>query len=242
MGETLLHQRQPLHLALGAACRLQGLNFSEEGLRSAAKAGAEVLERARLSGDRFEVSDEGAITFWAEHNCAVLRRLGLEGPLARQIALAEIDSFWSPTSWEPAAGVQCLLEALRGQGLRLALISNAPSRVREVLAAHRLTSYFDVLIVSAEIGCQKPEAQAFSRASAALGLSPGEMVHVGDDWHNDILGALGAGMKAVWYQRGAAPGQVQSVPVVGELLKVLEVLGPVPAAPSGPRAVAASPE
>jgi len=51
------------------------------------------------------------------------------------------------------------------------------------------------------LGIAKPEAGIFHAAAKGAGVSAAELLHVGDDFHLDFLGALNAGLQAVWLIR-----------------------------------------
>jgi len=54
-------------------------------------------------------------------------------------------------------------------------------------------------------GVGKPDPRIFHAAAQHLDLQPGEVLHVGDDARLDVLGALDAGMQAVWLNRSGQP-------------------------------------
>jgi FMN phosphatase YigB (HAD superfamily) len=58
---------------------------------------------------------------------------------------------------------------------------------------------------SADYGFQKPHPAIFDAAAARLGLHPREVWFTGDDYHNDVKGARGAGMNVIWYNPSQAP-------------------------------------
>lgn len=92
---------------------------------------------------------------------------------------------------------QPLLRRLRAEGLKLALLSNAtgPSEIfHEDLEAKGLTEQFDVLAWSCEIGRRKPSAESFAFVLDQLGLSPKEVLMVGDNEVADILGGMNVGL------------------------------------------------
>jgi putative hydrolase of the HAD superfamily len=64
----------------------------------------------------------------------------------------------------------------------------------------RLHDWFEVAVHAAE-GTKKPHPGAFELGAAALGLTPPECVYVGDSIKADALGAMRAGMTAVWLDR-----------------------------------------
>lgn len=88
----------------------------------------------------------------------------------------------------------CFMQ-LRSAGLSVGAISNGNAD----LAAIGIDDLFDFSVFSAEVGVSKPHARVFAAAADRAGLSTREMVHVGDDPANDVLGASGSGMRAIWY-------------------------------------------
>jgi 2-haloalkanoic acid dehalogenase type II len=66
-----------------------------------------------------------------------------------------------------------------------------------------LASYFQVSLSAGSLGVAKPDARIFEAAAQAVGASPHEVLHVGDDAALDVVGALGAGMQTVWVNREA---------------------------------------
>jgi FMN phosphatase YigB (HAD superfamily) len=92
-----------------------------------------------------------------------------------------------------------LLEDLAGR-YRLAVISNYPlsAPIFETLRRNNLDRLLAVTVVSADIGFIKPHPAPFEAALAGLGVPAASVVHVGDDWDADIVGAHRAGMRAVY--------------------------------------------
>ncbi len=64
-----------------------------------------------------------------------------------------------------------------------------------------LSAYFKGGISAARFGVAKPHVSIFFAAAELAGVAPHEVLHVGDDAHHDVIGALGAGMQAVWVNR-----------------------------------------
>ncbi len=93
------------------------------------------------------------------------------------------------------------LAALKGQGLKTALVSNAgittAPTLREMLDHYGLSPYLDALVFSDELEIAKPSAGIFTAALDAIGCSAADAVFVGDSPHNDISGAQTLGMRAV---------------------------------------------
>ena len=84
---------------------------------------------------------------------------------------------------------------------------------------------FDMAVVSDDIGIWKPDKGIFEYAMKTLGVTPEESLFVGDHPVNDIQGALGAGMHAVWVDYGSFAGQATAgVPAVKNVSEILTIL------------------
>lgn len=64
-----------------------------------------------------------------------------------------------------------------------------------------LGEYFHAGLSAQAYGVGKPDARIFHAAASAAGVQPQEVLHVGDDAALDMLGALQAGLQAVWVNR-----------------------------------------
>jgi putative hydrolase of the HAD superfamily len=111
------------------------------------------------------------------------------------------------------------MRGLRDRGLRLAVVSNWDCSLREVLDAAGLLELVDAVVASAEAGAAKPDPAPFRAALGALGLEPGEVVHVGDSEDNDVAGAEAAGIRAILLDRGGSADR--AIASLAELAAVL---------------------
>ena len=68
-----------------------------------------------------------------------------------------------------------------------------------------LGDFFEAGVSACEFGVGKPDARIFHAAAATVGVPAYAVLHVGDDAAMDVLGALGAGMQAVWVNRDDQP-------------------------------------
>ncbi len=64
---------------------------------------------------------------------------------------------------------------------------------------------FDGHVTAIAAGAAKPDARIFRHLSQAAGVEASEILHIGDDPHADVHGAMAAGMQAVWLNRDARP-------------------------------------
>ena len=80
-----------------------------------------------------------------------------------------------------------------------------PCLQREKLAASGLDDYFEAVLVSEDLGVAKPESAVFEHALSLIGARPDQTVMIGDSLAKDVDGALAAGLRAIWLNRGHAP-------------------------------------
>ena len=106
-------------------------------------------------------------------------------------------------------GAAALLEALSGK-IGLALITNGIAAVqRSRLVRSGLERYFDVVIISEEVGAAKPDAAIFDAAFAAMGYpSKATVLMVGDSLTSDITGGIAYGLNTCWFNPQAKPRPV----------------------------------
>ena len=127
-----------------------------------------------------------------------------------------------------AEGAAITLAALRDAGYRIGLISNTiwPAELHmEDLEEIGLLHYLEHLIFSGEIGIWKPSRQIFQHALGALGVAPEHAVFVGDNPREDIVGAHGAGMRAIWVRSPEFPlGAVQPDAIIETLPELMPLL------------------
>ena len=119
------------------------------------------------------------------------------------------------------------LRELKRRGYLLGMVTNGNSLLQNTkLDTAGIRDLFDMAVVSDDIGIWKPDKGIFEYAMKQLGVTPEQSLFVGDHPVNDIQGALGAGMHAVWVDYGSFAGQategVYSVKNVHELLGILK--------------------
>lgn len=71
---------------------------------------------------------------------------------------------------------------------------------------------FRHIVLSEEVGVQKPDPLIFEKALALDSLSPDEVLMIGDSWTSDVLGARRAGIDQLWIRPADAPCPDPSAP------------------------------
>ena len=83
---------------------------------------------------------------------------------------------------------------------RMHIITNGFKEVQKrKLEKSKLIQYFDSVTISEDVGVKKPHKLIFDHALTAANANVENSVMIGDNFNADILGALGVGMKAIYY-------------------------------------------
>lgn len=93
--------------------------------------------------------------------------------------------FAAPGVWVAYPEAPETLRELKARGLALGVISNFDRRLYPVLDSLGLTGFFNAIIISSEVGVEKPDPVIFHRALDRLQIPAAEALHVGDepaDW------------------------------------------------------------
>ncbi len=92
-----------------------------------------------------------------------------------------------------------VIPRLRQQGLKVGLLSNAWATRREIVEENGVAALFDAVLISGEIGAQKPDREAFDPLFKALEVKPSELVFV-DDSPFSLAKAAEIGYTPILYQ------------------------------------------
>ena len=136
--------------------------------------------------------------FWRSVVCETFQPYGKEKQL-HPIFEKLWDLFAHGDHWKLAEGAESTLKTLRSRGYEIALLSNNDSRLRQVISELGISSLFDQIFISAEIGHEKPETEIFRHVETCMGRKPQEILHIGDSHSRDFEGALSAGWSALLF-------------------------------------------
>ena len=169
-----------------------GLDLDAQQLESAFHAAWKQMPRRPVIDGPRENDDKG---WWRE----------LVGHVFHQVApsLSELDRdnffeiayehFAEPGVWRLYPEVIDVLEQLRNR-FQLAVISNFDGRLRLILQHLGISKYFAHILISSELGADKPDPDIFRRALKIMDLNANEVLHVGDDPERDWKPASAAGL------------------------------------------------
>jgi len=105
----------------------------------------------------------------------------------------------------PIAGMAELVRDLHALGVPLGMISNSEGKLRELSEEIDIARYFRFLADSGVLGFEKPDARIFRLTAERLGVRLEDVIHVGDAWAADVVGAIDAGARAIWFSAEERP-------------------------------------
>lgn len=111
----------------------------------------------------------------------VLRESGLADHHAESLYSRVID----PASWTAYPDTVEVLNGLKSQGIRTAVVSNIAFDVRPAFVAVGADAYVDEYVLSFEVGAVKPNAAIFATALDKLGVVASDALMVGDSEEAD---------------------------------------------------------
>ncbi len=127
----------------------------------------------------------------------------LEKTYGITLPIENFPQYWIDHQWQYCVPFEDSAETLQelSRRYRLGIISNGDGKTQRLkLKKAGLDGFFPVenIIVSGDCAFQKPDPRIFLEACRRLNVQPEAAVHVGDLYGRDVLGALKAGVQAVW--------------------------------------------
>jgi putative hydrolase of the HAD superfamily len=127
----------------------------------------------------------------------------------------------------PPPGVGPLLDRL-ARRWRVAIVSNWPlaATIDRYVTTAGWSPAISAVVVSQRVGAIKPDLRIFRAAESALGLDGPDrarILHVGDDWAADVVGARGAGWRTAYLAARPEDSPLPSSVADGSVVADLEV-------------------
>ncbi len=137
-------------------------------------------------------------------NCHVLAALEIDGKDAQPIIDAEFTAREEGTMFQLYSDAPETLRKIKQMGIKIGLLSNTTKRLaalrRPTMEENGILHFFDTIILSVEVGFEKPQKEIFQIALQKLGINnPAQAMHVGDSPITDVKGARNAGLIPVLF-------------------------------------------
>lgn len=192
-GGTLLYPHPSVGEVYAQVMRRHGLDHAPEDLEAGFRS---VWRKVQRSGKTGEVSENSEWEWWRKVVSAILDDLG--HPEDFDALFEELwTTFGDAGHWRLHEGGREILRILSDAGYRLGILSNWDSRLRTVLEGLELTPHFEHIVISAEVGMEKPAPEIFRHTERAFDEAPEGFLHIGDSLTHDIQGATAAGWRAI---------------------------------------------
>ena len=95
-----------------------------------------------------------------------------------------------------------------------------------VLSAAGLIDYFDPIIISCEVGCNKPDPAIFNLALQTAAVDARNCIYIGDNYYDDALGSQKVGMPALIINRFGSLGteEIKDCPIISDISEIFNFL------------------
>jgi len=160
---------------------------------------------------------------WLGFNARVLAKLGYTGDCEEKGKLVKFESWSNPDNYRLYPDVLPALTALQKLGIRIGCVSNEDGHLGSFFTKFGIPEYFELILTSEQVGCEKPSPQIFEKALSQLGLEPSEVIFVGDSLIGDYQGSEAVGMKPLLIDRDekVTDDSVQRIKSLTEIEKFL---------------------
>lgn len=205
-GNTLIRLSRPVGATYADVAKRFGADLNpadlEHGFRTAWKT---VPRLPDVPGPR---TDDGK-SWWRDVVARTFETAGAKVEPFNDFFDAVYQEFALPGIWRLEPGAGDLLQDLHVAGFRLGIISNFDLRLYEILKHVSVYDLFEQIIVSSQVGADKPSPRIFEEALRRFAVEPAELLHVGDDElvdgegtraldiQNFILGFAGSGLNGL---------------------------------------------
>ncbi|MBI2854193.1 MAG: HAD family hydrolase [Chloroflexi bacterium] len=219
---TLAHHDPPNEELQLEACRSYGITIDPQLLRAGlAEADRYIYEEnAKLRIDKRTPSEQ--VEIYTYYEDIVLKKAGAGVPRGMALPIyMRVRDMAASRKFALFDDVLPTLNKLKMMLVTTGLISNMPKDMTHVLAELGVSSLLDHVITSTEAGADKPDQKIFQYALSKANVQPWEALHVGDQYHMDVVGARNAGMVPMLLDRhGDCPEtDCQRIASLEEVLK-----------------------
>jgi putative hydrolase of the HAD superfamily len=179
-----------------------------------------------MDGGLWSVSEQVSRKFWGAVYTSAFQEMGVTDDGTFVDALYE--RFTRFESYRLFPDVLPALEGLRASGIRVGLISNFESWLKDMLEHWGIHDVFDVAVISGIEGIEKPDPKIFNVALERMGVTAEVSAYVGDHPEIDVVGSEAVGMLGILIDRKERHTDHRGVRITD--------LGSLQAALNGPRA------
>lgn len=142
-------------------------------------------------------------TFLEAQGAAIPSRDGLDEEFSQWLAMYR-------SGWTRYPDVSNALSQLTAAGIPTAILSNGSTeQQKDKLSQIGIADLVGRVLTAEDIGHAKPDPATYLAGCEALELEPSHVLHVGDIYDLDVVGAREAGLRAVQIDRNLSTDQLQ---------------------------------
>ena len=220
---TLVRFWPPLEEIQQAACHELGLTVQEEDITRGYAVADVLFNRENEDRPLSKRSDKERLEFFGRYEQLILETSGI--PVSMDLAQRVWKIAMSiPKDFVPFHDSVPVLDQLRESGYQVGVITNLRRDLDELCQRVGLSPYLDFTVGSEEVGIEKPHPPIFMAALEKVGVSPEEVLHVGDQVRSDVMGAEGVGMKAILIDRSGYTPESEGCLTISSLSELPKVL------------------
>lgn len=139
--------------------------------------------------------------FWDKWDQTVVENIGIQKN-SRFLGEKISELWWDYADLALYPDVEETLSILKSKGIKIGIITNGfRYDYEQILEKLDLSDYFEVVVGADTCNCGKPDIEIFLYTVDKLGLEPGEVVFVGNEYRYDYIGAMRAGLKPLLVDR-----------------------------------------
>ena len=216
---TLISFDPPRQQLQVTACREFGIEVNPKAIPRGYWFADDFMSRENARSPIHKRSPEEERTFWADYEAIILEKAGVE--VSKELALR---IFTRARQLDRRLilfdDVLPVLDTLKSRGIVLGLVSNLNRKLDGHCQELGLTPYMDFALTSSEIGAEKPHPPIFLAALERAAVGASEAIHVGDQYHSDILGAKSVGINPLLLDRDGFWEGVEDCPRIRSIAEV----------------------
>jgi putative hydrolase of the HAD superfamily len=193
-GNTLIRLSHPVGVTYASVAKRFGADLDSTGLEKGFRTAWKTVPRLPdAPGPR---PDDGR-SWWRDVVSKTFEIAGAKVEPFDDFFDAVYREFALPGIWRLEPGALDLLQDLRRAGFRLGIISNFDLRLYEILRHLGVSTLFEHIIVSSQVGADKPSPRIFEEALRRFQIETEQVLHVGDDGIADGQGAAAMGIETL---------------------------------------------
>lgn len=219
VGETLLRPHPSFVEKFYEVLKEVGHSKSIDEIQKAEFIVKEAVDKKFRQGETYSLSAEQSKNFWVWFYSELLNNLSIlpDG----KIIDAFIRRFSDPSSYRLYDDALPAIKELKKRNFTIGVVSNFEEWCEELLEKMLIKHLLDFVVVSANVGFEKPDIRIFEEALKLSNSQPHETIHIGDNPYADVEGAAKIGIYPILIDRYNRYPELNSVKKITSLNEII---------------------